>query len=123
MPLPQVRTNNISLYLKREEIVRETAAQIMKDFGMFGLEITFSGNTQEAYYEIHHQLVARIDSLLERDYNRLLAVLYQVDIQEKDLAKSALELPEYSRIEIIAHQIIVRDLQKVLTRHYFRENT
>lgn len=123
MPLPQVRTSNISLYLKRDDIVRETAAQIVKDFGMFGIRISFSGNTLEAYYELHSQLVAQIDSLLERDYNRLLAVLYQVDIQEKDLAKSALELPEYSRIEIIAHQIIVRDLQKVLTRHYFRENT
>lgn len=122
MLLPQVRTSNISLYLKREDIVLETAAQIMKDFGMFGIRITFSGNTLEAYYELHNQLVLQIDSLLERDYNKFLAVLYQVDIQEKDLAKSAQELPEYSKTEILAHQIIVRDLQKVLTRHYFRES-
>lgn len=120
MQLPEVRTSNISLHLSREDIVLETAAQIMKDFGMFGIKITFSGDTSQAYYELHNQLVVQIDSLLDNDYNRLLAVLYQVDISEKDIAKSAEELPEYNQIEIIAHQIIVRDLKKVLTRHYFK---
>lgn len=94
----------------------------MKDFGMFGIKITFSGDTLNAYFELHNQLVCQIDSLLDRDYSRLLAVLYQVDISEKDIAKSAEELPEYNQIEIIAHQIIVRDLKKVLTRHYFKAN-
>lgn len=122
MRLPEVRTNNISLHLSKEDIVLETAAQIMKDFGMFGIKITFSGDTLNAYCELHNQLVCQIDSLLDRDYSRLLAVLYQVDISEKDIAKSAEELPEYNQIEIIAHQIIVRDLKKVLTRHYFKAN-
>jgi hypothetical protein len=122
MRLPEVRTSNISLHLSKEEIVLETAAQIMKDFGMFGIKITFSGDTLNAYFELHNQLVCQIDSLLDRDYSRLLAVLYQVDISEKDIAQSAEELPEYNQIEIIAHQIIVRDLKKVLTRHYFKAN-
>ncbi|HEX3009642.1 MAG TPA: hypothetical protein VHO90_18705 [Bacteroidales bacterium] len=120
MHLPEVRYNNISLYFNNEEFVTETAAQIMKDFGLFGVTITFSGDTSNAYNELHNQLVDQIESLLDRDYNRLLAVLYQVDIQEKDIAKSAQELPEYNHVEIIAHQIIERDLKKVLTRHYFK---
>ena len=120
MQFPQVRTNNISLHLNNEDIVLETVAQIMKDFGMFGISITFSGDICNAYFELHNQLVNQIGSLLGRDYNRLLSVLYQVDISEKDIAKSAEELPDYNPVEIIAHQIIVRDLQKVLTRHYFK---
>ncbi len=120
MQLPDVRNSNISLHLSNEDIVLETAAQIMKDFGIFGITITFSGDTSNAYYELLNQLVCQIDSLLTRDYNRLLSVLYQVDISEKEIAKSAKELPDYNQVEIIAHQIIVRDLKKVLTRHYFR---
>lgn len=120
MPLPEVRTGNISMHLSQENIVLETIAQIMKDFGLFGINITFSGDTTNAYYELHNQLICQIESLLDRDYSRLLSVLYQVDISERDIAKSAEELPEYNQVEIIAHQIIVRDLKKVLTRHYFK---
>lgn len=120
MQLPDVRNNNVSQLLNREDIVMETAAQIMKDFGLFGITITFSGYTANAYNELHHQLINQIETLLDRDYSRLLAVLYQVDISDKEITKTAQELPEYSHVEVIAHQIIVRDLKKVLTRHYFK---
>ena len=60
MNLPQVNSNNVASYLDREEIVKETAEQIMKDFGMFGVEITFSGNTSDAYNELHQQLISQV---------------------------------------------------------------
>ena len=56
MELPQISNQNIPGYFTEAEIVTETAEQIMKDFGMFGVEITFSGNTDQAYYELLHQL-------------------------------------------------------------------
>ncbi len=120
MNLPQVTNTNVSTLLNREEIVRETAEQIMKDFGMFGVEITFSGNTSQAYNELHGQLVEQIGLLLERNYDLLLSVLYQVDITDREIAKAERELPEYSHVEIVAHQVIVRDLKKVLLRRYFK---
>ncbi len=120
MNLPQVTNTNVSTLLNREEIVRETAEQIMKDFGMFGVEITFSGNTSQAYNELHGQLVEQIGLLLERNYDLLLSVLYQVDITDREIASAELELPEYSHVEIVAHQVIVRDLKKVLLRRYFK---
>ncbi len=120
MNLPQVTNTNVSTLLNREEIVRETAEQIMKDFGMFGVEITFSGNTSQAYNELHGQLVEQIGLLLERNYDLLLSVLYQVDITDREIAKAERELPEYSHVEIVAHQVIIRDLKKVLLRRYFK---
>ena len=120
MNIPVVKNNNVSEYLNASGIIEETALQIMKDFGLFGVEITFSGNTADAYNELHKQLVEQISVLIDRDYGRLLSVLYQVDITEKEIANAEAELPHYSNIEIIAHQVIVRDLQKVLTRHYFK---
>jgi len=120
MNLPEIHRNNISSLLNSEEIVHETAQQIMKDFALFGLEITFSGNTSEAYQELHKQLVYQITGLLDHDYPRLLSVLYQVDITDKEIAKTVIELPEYTHVEVVAHQIIVRDLKKVLTRRHFK---
>lgn len=120
MDLPQVSNNNVSTYLNQAEIVLQTAEQIMKDFGMFGVEITFSGDTNNAYNELHQQLIQQITVLIERNYELLLSVLYQVDITEREIARAEQELPHYNHVEIVAHQVIVRDLKKVLLRRYFK---
>ena len=120
MDFPQINNSNVSSYLDRSDIVQETAEQIMKDFGMFGVEITFSGDTSRAYDELHQQLIYQITLLIERNYDLLLSVLYQVDITEREIARAEFELPHYNNVEIIAHQVIVRDLKKVLLRRYFK---
>lgn len=120
MDYPRVTTNNVTNHLLEALIVKQTAEQIMKDFGMFGIEITFSGDTRNAYDELHKQLVDQISLLVERNYDLLLSVLYQVDISDREIHKAEQELPHYSHIEIIAHQVIVRDLKKVLLRRYFK---
>uniref|UniRef100_UPI00321633F0 hypothetical protein n=1 Tax=uncultured Draconibacterium sp. TaxID=1573823 RepID=UPI00321633F0 len=121
MNFPQINNSNVSRHLDQAEIVQQTAEQIMKDFGMFGVEITFSGNISNAYEELHNQLIDQITLLVERNYDLLLSVLYQVDITDKEIYKAQQELPHYSHIEIIAHQVIVRDLKKVLLRRYFKQ--
>jgi hypothetical protein len=119
MNLPEIHKNNIDQYLDKEEIVLATIQQIIKDFGMFGLEITFSGNISQAYNELHEQLTNQVDLLINRDAGRLYSILYQVDISNKALEKTHKEIPEFNIVEVIAHQIIERELKKVLTRRYF----
>ena len=119
MELPDIQNSNIETFLSRADIIQETADQIMKDFGMFGIEITFSGHTANAYHELHEQLINQISVYLDKDYSRLMAVLYQVDITELEIAKAARELPHYNDLEILAHQVIFRDLKKVLFRRYY----
>lgn len=124
MRLPDLRnTSQLKTELSQTEVVLQTAQQIMKDFALFGLEITFSGNTDDAYIELHKQLVHQIEGLIEHDYNRLLSVLYQVDISNKDIERSERELLDYNHVEVIAHEIIVRDLKKVLIRNYYKHNS
>jgi hypothetical protein len=122
MNLPKLDNRNLNNYLDREEIVQETAEQIMKDFGMFGIEITFSGNISNAYSELHTQLTHQIEYMLAYNSDKLYSVLYQVDISDRGMARTAIDLPHYNHIQVIAHQIIFRDLQKVLTRRYFKSN-
>ena len=120
MELPDLRNNNIQSHLNKTEIIIETAQQIMKDFGMFGIEITFSGNTEQAYEELHRQLSQQTERLLANNSELLMSILYQVDISEREIERTAQELPHYNQIEIIAHQIIFRDLKKVLFRRYYK---
>ncbi|MFA6404077.1 MAG: hypothetical protein WCX31_20990 [Salinivirgaceae bacterium] len=119
MNLPEIHKNNIDNYLDKEDIILATIQQIMKDFGMFGLEITFSGDINQAYQEMHSQLTQQVDLLIVRDAGRLYSILYQVDISNKALEITHQENPEFTIVEVIAHQIIERDLKKVLTRRYF----
>ena len=123
MELVNLQNNNIEFFLNKEDIIQETAQQIMKDFGMFGIEITFSGNVENAYHELHEQLINQISVYLDRDYSRLMAVLYQVDITEHEIAKTTQELPHYNDLEVLAHQVIFRDLKKVLYRRYHKSKS
>ncbi len=120
MDIPVVKNDNIDRLLDRAEIVRDTAAQIMKDFGMFGLEVTFSGEVEKAYTELHQQLINQISHLIRDNTDKLLSVLYQVDITDREIAQAQRELPHYNYVEIIAHQVIARELKKVLWRRYFK---
>ncbi|MDP2339268.1 MAG: hypothetical protein Q8N05_22975 [Bacteroidota bacterium] len=120
MNLPDLKNNNIEFFLNKKDIIQETADQIMKDFGMFGIEISFSGQTENAYHELHEQLINQISVYLDKDYSRLMAVLYQVDITESEIARAHRELPHYNDMEVLAHQVIFRDLKKVLFRRYYK---
>ncbi|MDA3929095.1 MAG: hypothetical protein PF541_09055 [Prolixibacteraceae bacterium] len=123
MSLPQIQHTNINEYLNREDIVRETIDQIRRDFDVFGMEITFSGKLDNVYHEMHPQVKALLDQLLAGNSEQLYTLLYRIDISDQSIINAAQELSQYNHVEVIAHQIILRDLQKVLTRRYFKEES
>ena len=122
MELPNIKHTNVDVFLNREDIILDTIAQIMKDFGMFGIEIHFSGHIDDAYHELHQQLIGQIDRLLINNSDLLMSILYQVDISDRDITRTQLDFPRYNQVEVIAHQIIFRDLKKVLFRRYFSQS-
>ena len=123
MHLPKITSQNVATSFTHAELVVETANQIMKDFGMFGVEINFSGMIDTAYQELHEQLVAEIDRINQSNAELLLSILYQVDLSDRAIDRAKLELPNYTHTEVIAHEVIVRDLKKVMLRRYFKEQT
>lgn len=110
----------IQTHLSKTELVLETALQIMKDFAVFGIQIKYSGNPQTAYNELHQQLVSQIEQLISTSKSKLISVLYRIDLSESELKKGELELPNYTYTEAMAHQIIVRELKKVLSRKFYK---
>ena len=115
--------------IKKEELlkargnelyVKETAEQIIKDFALFGMDISFSGNVITAYDELFKQLEVHVSYLLTNNHDKLLALLYQIDLSEKKLREELSSDSMLSEIQQIAELIIQRELLKVLTRHYFK---
>lgn len=111
---------DIELYKTRTEVIRQTVEQVKKDFSMFGMDIEFTGNMEMAYNEMFVQLSSHIHSLLESNFGKLSALLYQVDISERKILDSVTDHPEFSHAEVIAELVIHRELKKVLLRNYFK---
>jgi hypothetical protein len=111
---------DIELYKNESEVIRQTVAQVMKDFSMFGMHVDFSGNTEMAYGELFIQLSHHIQTMLETNNGKLMSLLYQVDISERKILDSVTDHPEYSYAEVITELVIHRELKKVLLRNYFK---
>ncbi|WP_317163323.1 hypothetical protein [Labilibaculum euxinus] len=122
MNLPDLKNLSIEPYRNREEVIRQVAAQIEKDFDQFGLEVKFSGEIHNAYEELFSQLNEHLTYLLDRDYHRLILLLYQIDVSEKQIIKTELDFPDVPKSELLTELIILRELKKVLIRNYFKEN-
>jgi len=103
-----------------EQIVKETAEQVIKDFNTFGVEINFPADLNFAYDELFDQLKIIIFDLMQLNPARLSAVLYQIDVDEKKMNQDAPDI--FSGHEWITDMILEREFLKVLTRHYFRSH-
>jgi len=106
---------------QEEKFVLLTAEQVRKDFAMFGMEVTFSGNVSFAYNELFEQLNVHINELLNKDYEKLMSLLYQIDLNEKELTRQDPGYQFETLSEIVTHKILERELKKVLIRTYFKE--
>jgi len=105
---------------KREEtIIRLTAQQVIRDFERLGLEVSFSGKASQAYEELFDQLKQHIQVLMETQSGRLEALLYQIDVNQK---KTSGIIGHMQVSEELTEMILERELLKVLTRIYFKEN-
>ena len=109
-------------YKNKEEIIRLTAEQIIKDFNQFGLEVSFSGVVQYAYNELYEQLLIHIIDLINRNSQKLYSLLYQIDLSENKIRNIYANNPDRQLNEIITEMILERELKKVATRIYFKEN-
>lgn len=101
------------------EIVHLTAKQISKDFAMFGIDISFSGNTALAYPELMLKLTDHILWLLQIDQKKLFSLMYQIDINQASVHECLHSHENPARS--IADLIIRREMMKVLTVQYFKK--
>ncbi|MBI9036445.1 MAG: hypothetical protein JEZ03_18465 [Bacteroidales bacterium] len=113
---------NVEEYKSEAEIIRQTAEQVILDFERFGMQIQFSGHTHFAYQELSLQLCEHLEQLLIFNTEKLMALLYQVDIRQDTIAHAAKSHPDWTHTEVLAELVIHRELKKVVIRKYIKEN-
>ena len=65
-------------------------------------------------------LTERIDYLIQTDFNKLVSILYRLDVSEMKLSQMLKEHPGTDAAEIIARMIIERQREKIKSRAAFK---
>ncbi|MEI7471482.1 MAG: hypothetical protein WCJ85_04440 [Chitinophagaceae bacterium] len=73
--------------------------------------------------ELENQLADYVNLLILKDFEKLVALLYRIDVPEQKLKLLLLELANEDAGKIIASLIIERQLQKIKARKEFSKKT
>lgn len=65
-------------------------------------------------------IIDKINQLLSDDFNRLISILYRLDINEETLKQRLAAVEGNNAATIIAEMIIARQLQKIESRNSFK---
>jgi hypothetical protein len=117
--MEELDLRDLSPYQKRLDIIEKTAAQIQKDFRVFNLEISFSGNPETAYDELFQEVHRHIQHLWNKNQESLWNVLYRIDLDEEKALKT-LHLEE-EPTEKLSDMILQRELKKVIIREFYKK--
>ena len=71
--------------------------------------------------ELQEKLRSYINDLIQNDFQRLISILYRVDVNETKLKRILKEEAGRDAADIISHLIIERQLQKINTRKQYRD--
>lgn len=115
-----MKFTDLAPYTNRLDLLNLTVEQIKKDFNLFGAEISFSGRTESAYLELFQQIKPYIESLLNHNYEKLLTLLYRIDVTEKSISNIVLNAGD-EMVNEMTDLIIKRELQKVVIREYYKQ--
>jgi len=101
------------------EVIRNTAKQIIKDFGFWGIQIQFSGNESAAYEELRTQLFPALRKFYSENQGGFFSLLYRIDVLESEVQKLYDTYQGDIFIKALADLVIEREFIKVITRKLF----
>jgi len=118
--LPKLSRQDLQQACSREDLIRKTAAQIIKDFAEFGFEIHFSGDVYGFYDELFGQMKGHVVQIMGEHYSQFLNFLYRIDVTEEQVIVYQREMNGVGYEDALTELIIHREMKKVMIREYFK---
>lgn len=122
MSFPSLTDSELEKAFKREDLMRETAQQIIKDFAEFSLELRLSGEVSDFYQELFGQMRMHVDDLMGENGEKFFNLLYRIDVSPDEIGSYQKQFPDVPLPDVITELIIHRELKKVLIKDYFRRS-
>ncbi|MFN8437445.1 MAG: hypothetical protein U0V72_07365 [Cytophagales bacterium] len=102
------------------ELIHETLVQTESDFGRFGISLDLISTLPLQYDTVHQKLSNFLNAYMGADYPKLISVLYQIDISDKDINDCENAFPNYNYAQVLAHSILYREFKKIYFRRYYK---
>ena len=93
--------------------------QVFDSFEIDGNLLPVVTNRDEKFQAFRNLLIARIEELAEKNMDKLMWLLYRVDVSERKLHATLKETPPEKFAPVIADMIIERQIQKIKSRNEF----
>lgn len=101
------------------ENIEELQQGVLNDWDIDPQFLPATNNDEERFAALRTILMRRIEELAEKDMEKLLFILYRIDVSEKKLYAVMRETLPDAFSATIADLIIERQLQKIKTRQQF----
>ena len=105
-------TGGIQRYLDRAEVLRSTVEQLRKDLNLEEEDLAEPAVGEGAFEELRAGVLPVLKGLLATGPHALQVAMYRVDIPEAHLRRTMAQ----GGIEGLSGEVVLRALQKVLTR-------
>ena len=109
----------IEKYRHDLEVIRNTALQVIKDFELLGIEITFSGNEHSAYEELKAQIIPALTNLYKEKYSTFNELLYRIDVNENKVQQILRNSSKENQAEELSKLVLEREFIKVLLKKLY----
>ena len=93
--------------------------EVFESFEIDGQLLPAVKNDEEKFQAFRNLLIARIEELAEKNMDKLMWLLYRVDVSERKLHETLKQTPPEQFAPVIADMIIERQIQKIKSRSEF----
>ena len=100
-----------------EELIPIASQLIEQHFGLEEFVVAKKENQMEAFQS---ELRRVIDYLIEKDFERLVRVMYRIDIDEEKVKYALSGIDEKTPADLIVDYVIEREMEKAKTRLKYR---
>jgi hypothetical protein len=111
------QVQNDGAAMEAEEYYGEAANFITRDFHLQRMAPLAHQDAVLQLEEIKSLLIRKIEELLDFDFERLMNILYRIDVDENKVKETFKNHRPNEIAPILADLVIKRQIQKVKTRH------
>lgn len=119
----KLEQQNLEVYYNQQDLIEATANQVIKDFQLYDEQIVFNGSQTTAYEELYVQIKPILFRMLNLDSSRFFALLYAIDVDEKEVKNLVFGEEKIDTASELAHLILERELLKVISRRMFAQKS
>jgi hypothetical protein len=97
------------------EVQKITSEIILRNF-----DLEESPSNEKLLEKIRERLINKLDFLIDHDFEKLISILYRIDVSEEKAKAALVEKSEQKPSEVLADLIIERQMEKAATRIKYR---